>query len=326
MYDMPFVWRLTKRAVALPLLVTSALIAQQSPGPIRDSGGSPDPCLRRSIPVTFIKNIQTAPPVRLQDLQVAVKKDPASIISIGQQKHPPRVILLIDTSGSMGPPDSQSGGHGWGIGLQAARFAADAVPVEASVAFGTFSEHLQISEFQDATSLTDQVLALGKQEPSHRTALYDAVNNASSRFKTPQFGDTIYVVTDGGNNHSSISLHQLEDELIAHGVRVFIFLVAHPGFLTPEEREGPTNMEELAQKTGGGLITLSSKEWLTKPEAAAMAKSIREQVAAPNRMELQLTSPLSKPAKLSVTLPREPKAYTIVYPRLLEPCAKSAGQ
>ena len=85
-------------------------------------------------------------------------------------------------------------------------------------------------------------------------------------------------------------------------------------------------MEELAQKTGGGLITLSSKEWLTKPEAAAMAKSIREQVAAPNRMELQLTNPLGKPAKLSVTLPREPKAYTIVYPRLLEPCSKSAGQ
>jgi hypothetical protein len=118
----------------------------------------------------------------------------------------------------------------------------------------------------------------------------------------------------------------LEDELIARGVRVFVFLVAHPGFLTPEEREGPTNMEELAQKTGGGLVTLSSNEWFTKPEAASMAKSIREQVAAPNRMELQLTSPLSKPAKLSVTLPREPKAYTIVYPRLLEPCAKSAGQ
>jgi hypothetical protein len=289
-----------------------------------NAANSPDPCLRRSIPVTFIKNIQTAPPVRLQDLQVAVKGTPASIISVVQEKHAPRVILLIDASGSMGPSVQ---GSGWGIGLPAAKFAADAIPPGASVALGTFSEHLELSEFQDTTSPTKPYLALGKLKPQHRTALYDAVSNASSRFKTPQFGDTIFVVTDGGDNHSSIRLHQLEDELVARGVRVFVFLVSEQmRLLTPEEREGPTNMEELVQKTGGGLVTLSSKEWFTKPEAGAMAKSIREQVTSPNRMELQLTSPLSKPAKLSVTLAREPKAYTIVYPRLLEPCSKSAGQ
>ena len=326
MYDMmPFVWRLTKCAVALPLLAASVLMGQQSVVPgMADPANSPDPCLRRSIPVTFIKNIQAAPPLRLQDLQVAVKKDPASIVSLVQEKHSPRVILLVDTSGSMRPPNGE---HISGIGLETAKFAADSIPPGSSLALGTFSEQLQLSEFQDTTGPTKPYLALGKLKPQHRTALYDAVSNASSRFKTPLFGDTIYVVTDGGDNHSSISLPQLEDELIAHGVRVFVFL-AYEGmrFLTPEEREGPTNMEELAQKTGGGLVTLLSKEWFTKPEAAAMAKSIREQVAAPNRMELQLTNPLGKPAKLSVTLPREPKAYTIVYPRLLEPCSNSAGQ
>ena len=324
MYNMlGFVWRLTKFGGVLPLLV-GVLMAQQSVVPRMDNAaGSPDPCLRRSIPVTFIKNIQTAPPVRLQDLQVAVKGTPASIISVVQEKHAPRVILLIDASGSMGPSVQ---GSGWGIGLPAAKFAADALPPGASVALGTFSEHLELSEFQDQTSLTNQVLALGKQEPSHRTALYDAVSNASSRFKTPQFGDTIFVVTDGGDNHSSIRLPKLEDELVARGVRVFVFLVANQQIRTAEERQGPVDMEELAQKTGGGLVTLLSKEWFTKPEAEAMAKSIREQVTSPNRMELQLTSPLSKPAKLSVTLAREPKAYTIVYPRLLEPCSKSAGQ
>ena|ERR1019366_4836884 len=320
MYSMlGFVWRLTKFGGVLWLLV-GVLIAQQS----ADPASSPDPCLRRSIPVTFIKNIQTAPPLRLQDLQVAVKGDHASIISLVQEKHSPRVILLIDTSGSMGPPNE---GRFWGISLPTAKFAADALPPGASVALGTFSEHLELSEFQDTTSPTKPYLALGKLKPQHGTALYDAVSNASSRFKTPQFGDTIYVVTDGGDNHSSIRLPKLEDELVARGVRVFVFLVFEQmRFLTPEEREGPTNMEELAQKTGGGLITLLSKEWFTKPEATAMAKSITEQVAAPNRMELQLTSPLSKPAKLSVTLAREPKAYTIVYPRRLEPCSKSAGQ
>ena len=186
-------------------MLVGVLIAQQS----ADPAGSPDPCLRRSIPVTFMKNIQTAPPLRLQDLQVAVKGDQASIISLVEVKHPPRVILLIDASGSMGPANGE---HIWGIGLQAAKFAADALPPGASVALGTFSEHLELSEFQDTTSPTKPYLALGKLKPQHRTALYDAVSNASSRFNTPQFGDTIFVVTDGGDNHSSIRLHQLEDE------------------------------------------------------------------------------------------------------------------
>ena len=110
MYNMlGFVWRLTKFGGVLPLLV-GVLMAQQSVVPGMDNAaGSPDPCLRRSIPVTFIKNIQTAPVVRLQDLQVAVKGTPASIISLVEVKHPPRVILLIDTSASMGPSVQGSG-------------------------------------------------------------------------------------------------------------------------------------------------------------------------------------------------------------------------
>lgn len=315
--------RLTKFA-ALPLLFSSALVAQQSANP----ASSPDPCLRRTIPVTFIKNVQNPPPVRLQDLQVAVKGDQASIISLVQEKLTPRVILLVDTSGSMGPADrgSPKEGYFWRISMQAAKFAADAVPPGASVAMGTFSEHLQLSEFQDWASLSPQVLAFGKQKPSHRTALYDAVSNASALFKTPQFADAIYVVTDGGDNHSSIRLHQLEDDLAVRGVRVFVFLVMANQLRTAEERQGVDDMQDVAEKTGGGVITLLSTEWFNKPEAAAMAKSISDQVAAPNRMELQLTSPLNKPAKMSVTFPREPKAYTIVYPRLLQPCSKSAGQ
>jgi von Willebrand factor type A domain len=320
-----FTWRLTKLAAVVPWMVASVIVAQQSANPVADPAGLPDACLRRSIAVTFIKNIQAAPPLRLQDLQVAVKGDQASIVSLVQEKLNPRVIFLLDTSASMGIGPQ---GSGWGIGLDAAKFAVGAIPPGGSIALGTFSEHLQLSEFQDTTGPTKPSLALGNVKPQHRTALYDAVSQASLLFKSVQFGDVIYVVTDGGDNHSSVRLPRLEDELVTRGVRVFVFLINGPyaKFLTPEEREGPVNMRELAEKTGGGFIALASKEWFTKPEAASMAKSIREQVAAPNRMELQLTSPLSKPAKLSVKFPSEPKAYTIVYPRLLEPCSMSAGQ
>ena len=323
--SLAFVWRLAKCGV-LPLLLTTVLIAQQSVAPVAEPAGEPDACLRRSIPVTFIEKAKNASPLRPQDLQISVKGTPASILSVTQDKHFPQVILLVDTSGSMGPP---RGGHGWGIGLQIAGFAADAIPQDASVAVGTFGEHLQVSEFRDRTSIIRQVPALGKQEPKHRTALYDAVRNASSLFKPPHFGDAIYLVTDGGDNYSQVELRQLEDELITRGVRVFVFLVNTnvPFHALTEVSQSPVDMADLARTTGGSLISLPwSKEWSTKPEAASLAKSIRDQVESPYRARLQLTSPLSKPAKLSITLPHEPKAYTIVYPRRIEPCSKSAGE
>jgi hypothetical protein len=322
--SLAFVWRLAKCGV-LPLLLTTVLVAQQSVAPVAEPAGEPDACLRRSIPVTFIEKAKNASPLRPQDLQISVKGTTVSILSIAQDKHTPRVILLTDTSGSMGPP---KGGPRWGIGLQIAEFAAAAISPEASVALGTFGEHLQVSEFQNRTSIVEQVLALRKIEPKGKTALYNALSSTSSLFKRPQFGDSIYLVTDGGDNHSSVDLRQLEDDLIARGVRVFVFLVsANTPYHTPEEREGPDNMADLARTTGGILISLQwSEEWFTKPEAASLAKSIRDQVESPYRARLQLTSPLSKPAKLSITLPHEPKAYTIVYPRRIEPCSKSAGE
>src|SRR5664279_3856648 len=308
--SLAFVWRLAKCGV-LPLLLTTVLMAQQSVAPATADPGAADPCLRRSIPVTFIEKAKNASPLRPQDLQISVKGTTVSILSIAQDKHTPRVILLTDTSGSMGPP---KGGPGWGIGLQIAEFAAAAISPEASVALGTFGEHLQVSEFQNRTSIVEQVLALRKIEPKGKTALYNTLSSTSSLFKRPQFGDAIYLVTDGRDNHSSVDLRQLEDELIARGVRVFVFLVVNINvpFHTPEEREGPDDMADMANTTGGRLISLQwSRKWSSKPEAASLAKSISDQVASPYRLELQLASPLRKSAKLSITPPHDPKAYTI---------------
>src|SRR5664279_5408884 len=293
--SLAFVWRLAKCGV-LPLLLTTVLMAQQSVAPVAEPAGEPDACLRRSIPVTFIEKAKNASPLRPQDLQISVKGTPASILSVTQDKHFPQVILLVDTSGSMGPP---RGGHGWGIGLLVARFAADAIPQDASVALGTFGEHLQVSEFQNRTSIVEQVLALRKIEPKGKTALYNALSSTSSLFKRPQFGDSIYLVTDGGDNHSSVDLRQLEDDLIARGVRVFVFLVsANTLYHTPEEREGPDNMADLARTTGGILISLQwSEEWFTKPEAASLAKSIRDQVESPYRARSVSYTHLTLPTK-----------------------------
>jgi hypothetical protein len=68
-----------------------------------------------------------------------------------------------------------------------------------------------------------------------------------------------------------------------------------------------------------------SEKWFFSPEAVSLAKSISDEAAFPYRVELQLASPLRKSAKLSITLPHELKAYTIIYPRRVEPCSQSVS-
>ncbi len=297
--------------IAFLLLANLVSSAQQ----LQSDAGS---CLRRSIPLTLSHRTQRSS-VQVPQLQVLVNGNPAPIVSEGAYSGPLRVLLLIDTSASMKP---LKGTTEWGLALPTAAFAMDAVPLNAAVAVGRFAERLQLSQWQDRDSARDQVLSLKYQSPKGTTALYSAVNGASSVFRGVQFADTIFLVTDGGENHNNISLHHTVENLVARGIRVFVFLVVpSEPYKTAEEQAGPQEMEDLANLTGGALLKFPwSKEWLSSGEAAANIKEIREQVASPYQVDFQLASPLNKEAKLKLEAPIDPKLYTFSYPRRLEPC------
>jgi Mg-chelatase subunit ChlD len=233
---------------------------------------------------------------------------------------PLRVLLLIDSSGSMAPP---KGGTGSGIALPTAAFAMDAVPSNAAVAVGRFAERLLLSQWQDRDSAREQISSLKYQSPKGQTALYASISEASSIFRGSQFGDTIYLITDGGDNHSATDSRRLIENLIARGIRVFAFLINNKEpFKTPEELEGRQVIEDLASLTGGALLTLPwSQEWISTGEAATAARQLREEVASPYQIDFQLQAPLSKSAKLKLESPNDPKRYSLAYPRRLEPCA-----
>jgi VWA domain containing CoxE-like protein len=282
-----------------------------------------DDCLRRSIPLTLSHRTPQSS-VEVPQLQVLVNGNLAPVVSQGAYSGPLRVLLLIDTSASMQP---LRGTTKWGLALPTAAFAMDAVPLNAAVAVGRFAQRLQLSQWQNRDSARDQVLTLKYQSPKGTTALYSAVNEASSAFRGVQFADTIFLVTDGGENHSNISLRHTVENLVGRGIRIFVFLVVpSEPYKTPEEQNGPQEMEELANLTGGALLKFPwSKEWLSSGEAAGTAKQIREQVASPYQVDFQLTSPLNKEAKLKIEAPIDPKLYTFAYPRRLEPCTDGSA-
>ena len=260
--------------------------------------------------------------IRADDLEVTVDGKRTQVVSFSLNSSPRRIIMMVDTSGSMNPSPQRSG---WGIALRTAGFAFDAVPSNASVALVTFGDRIrgESDDFQDRQKVERRVLDLAKQEPTGRTALFDSIDQALSLFQVPQLGDAIYLVTDGGDNKSKVSLNQLREKLIVRGVRVFVFLVPIEGFMTVEESEGQSLMGDLAAYTGGYVIQIPWREIGKNEQAWLMraATQISGQLQEMYQIELDIPSAAGSKGRVKVGFTaRKRDNNTLAYPRQLVPC------
>lgn len=299
------------------LAAVLSLGAQQSSPTSANSASPSDRCSQQIIPLT-----PTAPAPAWDShslvLTVGGKQVPIEAVSV--TPHPPRVLLLVDASGSMGPEPGGSSPN-WGVGLRAAAFALDVVPPESPVSLGSFNEKDNFGKFETRPEVQKELMALSYQKPNHRTAIYEALLKAAAQFEPAQFGDTIFLVTDGGDNRSGELQKKARLELIARGIRVFVFLVVKT-YKTPEEREGPGDMFDLAKATGGTLVQAPwSKPWIESEEAKTLLQQVRTMARWPYRLQFQLDRPLEKSAKLKISSARADRSLEFGYPREVLPCS-----
>ena len=300
--------------VAMLVAVLSLGAQQNSPSASSQPPQGND-CSQRSIPLTVLKNSNATWDWHSLSLSVGGKSVP--IDSMVATPQPPRVLVLVDTSGSMGPG---SGTPRWGVGLWAAAFAVEATPLDSPVSFGTFNEQNMFGSFESHREVGKELEELLQQSPRHRTALYSALREAAAQFQPPQFGDAIFLVTDGGDNRSGDAQTKAPQELTVRGIRVFVFLVVDRAFKTAEERDAPELMTELA-KTTGGLIFQEpwSKEWVAGEEAKRLMQHVRTLTRFPYELQFKIDQPLQKRAKLKIT-PPDSRTLELAYPRQLRPC------
>lgn len=297
-------------AVVLSLSAKEASPASSNPGP------PPNDCSQRTIPLTVVRSDSSTLDWHSFNLTVGGRQVPIDSSQAAPQS--PRVLVLLDTSGSMSASGSP---EKWGVGLRAAAFAVDSTPLESSVSLGTFDEHDKFGKFESRQEAGNELVALAQQEkPKHQTALYGALKDAAVQFQPTQFGDTIFLVTDGGDNHSGELQKKAQQELIARGIRVFVFLVFDKDFKTAEEREAPELMTELAKATGGKVFEEPwSKDWVKSDEAKQLMHQIRTMTRWAQVLQFKLAEPLQKPAKLKIS-PSDPHALELAYPRQVLPC------
>lgn len=254
------------------------------------------------------------------DFQVRVRGRTVPVTSAAFRQTAPRILVVLDRSGSMGSTESRLSGQSRLIHDATAEIIHRAPP-GSPLGLVTFADTVEETAFtQDRTALVAKV---AQDVPKGRTALRNAIIRALRLFGSVRSGDSLILITDGGDNRSGLSERIVRDQLRASGVRVFALVTSDGQYRTEEERLGPVFVNELVNETGGLAMALDVRIAVGRPDKiSAELQSIAETLysAVSQAYELNLAVPPSpKPEKLEVKVPGR-KHLVVIYPDHIAPC------
>jgi len=301
-------------------------------------------CLRRTLPVA-LRDEQNLPiqKVSVTDLQAKVHGKPTKILSISPDTRPRSLVLILDTSGSMASTKGEPSLFSLGLALAGHFFAVN--KQRAQIALLIFNNDVTeaVDFAQGNSAVGDKLQHIAddhnyvKTNIKGRTALRDTILAGLQLLKHPSSADSIYVITDGGDNASKHSVADLRQRLAVTSVRLFAVLLRKKdvGYrnLTPEEVIGPEELSELTQKSGGEILTAAAwrgKRMILSADSEAKLKAqetlarLYQTILGDQLLEIELPFPVAKDERLELKLSdrtrREWKGAHITYPITLDKC------
>ena len=195
-------------------------------------------------------------------LTAKIQGKSAAIVSVQPVKEI-RAVFLLDASGSM----NYEAPH-WSAALNVVRVLANALPTNTQIAFAArslkMSRSLPVS--LDTRAKLDEELAalnINAYQKDNRTALWDWVSDAIDLFEHTKPGDTVFLISDGGDNASKRRYEDVEKQLAVAGVRLNTIIIPPlpnnsarwpDTWETPEEEEGARQLQRLAISSGGTAV------------------------------------------------------------------------
>ena len=334
---MPALYR-TALASAVFTLMTTACAAQETD------------CSTRTLPIS-VRDAQGIPIRGLQpgDFEAKIHGKPAQILSITPDTRPHRLVILLDTSGSMAG----------GIGMQVGQLAA-ALAKHAAVS-GATGGQLALVLFGDKVTKTvgfaegntavihalEQIIdsSPGSIYKGFRgdTAVYDAILYAYGLLEHPTSADLLYVVTDGVDNKSHAHAKDVQNLLARNDVRLFsVVLMEALGYRerSLEELHSPPDFEHIARQSGGaifGPIEVHFGDRLlvsgNLKEGSSIKKSLTrfyDTMLGNDLITLQIPAGIRKRQRLQVKLSEESrkkwKDAQVFVPGEIEPCTTAKSE
>ena len=303
-------------------------------------------CLERIIPVSVASSDgSAAPELTISSLEGTYDKRPLTVKAVNIAEKPPRVILLIDASGSMHWRANAIG--------DAAKRILESLPLQSAVGLVFFqSKIIPVAlPTSDRQSLLLQVEALrnNRQSFKGRTALRTAALAGLKMLGTPAPGDSLYLISDGGDNQSKTHEDEMEQKLEKSGVRLFALVLGGGNMArrASEEVAGQDLMKAATRNTGGTAVEAGitppridvSGASVTQPSdmrvdfvnkdgtptelGQALQGQIR-QIVNFYRVNVDLPQIVDKPKQLKLEVKgfskSQERGLTLSYPNLVFPC------
>jgi Ca-activated chloride channel family protein len=212
----------------------------------------PGALIRMNVELVLVPVTVTDPMNRLvtglekEDFQVFENNNKQEIRSFASEDAPVSIGIVFDLSGSMSSK------------LVRAResilqFIRTANPEDEFFVIG-FNDRPELIE--DFTNSVEDIEArLATVRSGHRTALLDAIYYGVAKMKDARHQRrALLVVSDGGDNRSRYTEGEVRAQVREADVEMYAIGIFDPYAATPEERNGPILLNELAEETGGRLF------------------------------------------------------------------------
>lgn len=300
-------------------------------------------CTKRKLPVYF-RDAQNLPlhDVSVTDLEAKLHGKPVQMLSLAPDPRPRRLVLILDTSGSMGKIEGEPAL--WNLELSLALHFFETNRQKARIAMLFFGDEVHdLIDFAQGNAAVGEKLRQVTEDSKYvktqikgRTALRDAILQGIQLLDHPSSADAVYVLTDGGDNASHQSASELDRRLAVTSVRLFAVLLYQERSnrsRTPEELTGPGELAEITQKSGGEILTAArrygngvalSANAESKVNSEETLRRLYQTILEDSLLEVELPFAISKneywEIKLSSAARRRWKDVKITYPDTLVNC------
>ncbi len=194
---------------------------------------------------------------------------------------PVRVVLVLDTSGSMQ-------GRPWEGAVQAAESFLGTLEPNTPVSVIAFADHpVMLSDFTVRRATT--MRAVRSQQPARETALYDAIVSASRSFGEPaEERRVIVLLSDGGDTVSASTFAASMKALERADATLYAVSLASP-------EADFRALKVLAGRSGGRMVSTSNAD-----ELAGLFRTIAAEIAGTYRLVYRSGMPATKDVDVDV--------------------------